>query len=218
MGVEQAGPLDQRRRIMHAAFEVFVERGYGGASTLAIASRARVSKRELYALFGSKQAILTACITWRAERMRLPLDVPVPRSEAALGATLRSFGAVMLREFCQPSTIAMYRLAVAEAERAPEVARMLDSIGYDAVDCAAAALLAGAVQAGLLAGEPASMTTTFFAILMGDALALRLLMRLAEPPDEAAIATRAQAATEVLLALYKPRPEATATLGPAAGQ
>ncbi|MBV8653445.1 MAG: helix-turn-helix transcriptional regulator, partial [Alphaproteobacteria bacterium] len=50
-----------------------MERGYAGASTLEIATRAKVSKRELYALFGNKQGILTALISSRATRMRQPL-------------------------------------------------------------------------------------------------------------------------------------------------
>src|SRR5215467_7649224 len=44
-----------RGRILTAAFEVFQERGYAATSTLEIATRARVSKRELYALVGNKQ-------------------------------------------------------------------------------------------------------------------------------------------------------------------
>src|SRR5579872_5966383 len=46
--------------ILGAAFSVLMERGYAGASTLEIARRARVSKRELYAAFGSKEGILAA--------------------------------------------------------------------------------------------------------------------------------------------------------------
>jgi AcrR family transcriptional regulator len=51
-----------RERILEAAFEAFMKSGYAAASTLEIASRARVSKRELYALVGNKQQMLIACI------------------------------------------------------------------------------------------------------------------------------------------------------------
>jgi len=37
--------------------EAFMELGYHQASTLKIATRAQVSKRELYAAFGNKQAM-----------------------------------------------------------------------------------------------------------------------------------------------------------------
>src|SRR5579885_3200760 len=60
---EGGGDADAvRARILTAAFEAFQERGYGATSTLEIATRARVSKRELYALVGNKQQILIAAI------------------------------------------------------------------------------------------------------------------------------------------------------------
>ena len=67
--IVESAPLPARERILHAAMESFMELGYTEASTLKIATRAQVSKRELYALFGSKQAMLAACIADRAGRM-----------------------------------------------------------------------------------------------------------------------------------------------------
>ena len=61
-----------RERILGAAFEAFRERGYAATSTLEIATRARVSKRELYALVGNKQKMLIAAIAERAKRSRRP--------------------------------------------------------------------------------------------------------------------------------------------------
>jgi AcrR family transcriptional regulator len=54
-------------RILGASFEAFTGEGYAGTSTLDIARRAKVSKRNLYANFGSKHAVLVACIKNRAE-------------------------------------------------------------------------------------------------------------------------------------------------------
>jgi AcrR family transcriptional regulator len=52
-------------RILDAAFQAFTEDGYAGTSTLDIATRAKVSKRDLYANFASKHAVLVAYRTWR---------------------------------------------------------------------------------------------------------------------------------------------------------
>ena len=57
-----------RDRIIEAAFSAFRENGYAQTSTLEIATRAKVSKRELYGLVGDKQKMLVACITERAGR------------------------------------------------------------------------------------------------------------------------------------------------------
>src|SRR5215469_13176389 len=121
-----------RRRILEAAFAAFMKSGYSAASTLEIASRARVSKRELYALVGNKQQMLIACITDRSRRrLEVPIDLPVPRDRETLAQVLSSFGAQLVREVSDPAVIAVFRLAIAEVVHAPEVARALDSIGRE---------------------------------------------------------------------------------------
>src|SRR6516164_4418745 len=47
-----------RAQFLSAAFVAFTKSGYAAASMLEIATRARVSKRELYALVGNKQEML----------------------------------------------------------------------------------------------------------------------------------------------------------------
>ena len=119
-----------RQRIVEAAFSAFMESGFAAASTLEIATRARVSKRELYALVGSKQEMLVACIRERAKRLQMP-DLPEPHDRQALARTLETFGTQLLREVSDPTVIAVFRLAIAEAVRAPEVARALNSLGVE---------------------------------------------------------------------------------------
>jgi len=116
-------------RILGAAFKAFMEAGYAGTSTLDIATRAKVSKRDLYAHFGSKHAMLIACIKSRAERMRLPPDLPAPRTRQMLAATLTAFATTLVRETSDQDVIATFRLAIAEATRSPEIAEALDTAG-----------------------------------------------------------------------------------------
>ena len=114
-------------RIIGAAFEAFVENGYAGTTTLEIATRAKVSKRDLYANFPNKQAVLLQCITNRAARMQLSRDLPAPRSREMLAQILVSFGATVIREVTHPAVMAIYRLAISEAERSPDVAAILNA-------------------------------------------------------------------------------------------
>lgn len=61
MALDEAdGSESSRQRILEAAFKVFSREGYERASTLAIATEAKVSKRDLYANFASKHDILAA--------------------------------------------------------------------------------------------------------------------------------------------------------------
>ena len=191
-----------RDRILGAAFAAFMEHGYERASTLDIATRAKVSKRELYALFESKHAMLTACITERAKRMRLALKLPPPGDRAALAATLNAFGTVILREVCDPKVLAVYRLAIAESDGSPEIAQVLNRVGREANRAALVEFLAGAQANGLIGPvEPATMAARFFALIWEDLL-VRLLLRVANVPKPAEVEQRVRAATEILMALY----------------
>src|SRR5215475_4604272 len=157
-----------RKRVLATAFAVFRKRGFSGASTLEIATRAKVSKRDLYALFGSKHAMLTACIRERASRMRQPLELapPLPNSKETVAATLVELGTSILHVACHPDVLAVHRLAIAESDRAPAIARTLDSSGREANHVALAAWLAKAQAQSLIgAGDPAAMTTQFLAVL-----------------------------------------------------
>ena len=139
-----------RARILDAAFAAFMKSGYAATSTLEIATRARVSKRELYALVGNKQEMLIACISARARRLQVPADLPVPHDRETLAHVLASFGTQLVREITDPTVIAVFRLAIAEAVHAPEVAQALDSIGRETSRAALRQIMARAQASGLL--------------------------------------------------------------------
>jgi AcrR family transcriptional regulator len=198
---EGADEVPARRRILDAAFSAFMERGFAETSTLEIATRARVSKRELYALVGSKQEMLAACIAERAGRLQMPAELPEPTDREALARTLVTFGTQLLREVSDPTVIAVFRLAIAEAVGAPEVARMLNTMGVETSRAAVRLIMTGAQAAGLLGGDTAEMAEQFIGLLWGN-LMTKLLLRVAEPPNSREIARRAHAATAALLQLY----------------
>jgi AcrR family transcriptional regulator len=193
-----------RSRILGAAFDAFVEHGYQETTTIEIATRAKVSKRELYALVGNKQEMLAACIRSRAQRFRMPVDIPEAKDREGLARALAGIGEVLLREVSDRAVIAVFRLAIAEADRAPEIARSLNEIGRAAARSALRAALSRARAARLVDGKPEEMAERFAALLWGD-LMLNLLMRIEEQPLEREIRRRARAAAAALLELYPPR-------------
>jgi len=111
-----------RHRILEAAFSTFIEAGYAATTMLEIARRAHVSKRELYAVVGNKQEMLATCIRERSQRLRPPADLPEPHDRASLEGALIAVGSGLLRETTQDTVVAAFRLAIAEAVHAPEVA------------------------------------------------------------------------------------------------
>jgi AcrR family transcriptional regulator len=190
-----------RERILEAAFRAFSKSGYATTSTLGIATRARVSKRELYQLVGNKQEMLIACIRERAKRLDVPADLPVLRNRETLKQLLISFGTKFVREVSDPTVIAVFRLAIGEAVQAPEVARALDSIGREASRAALRKTMAEAQACGLLTGRPAELAEQFAGLLWGDLL-VSLLLGVAERPTPREIAARARGAAAAFLRLH----------------
>jgi AcrR family transcriptional regulator len=190
-----------RSRILDAAFAAFMKSGYAATSTLEIATLARVSKRELYALVGNKKEMLIACISARATRLQVPADLPVPHDRETLAHVLTSFGTQLVREITDPTVIAVFRLAIAEAAHAPEVAQALDSIGRETSRAALRQIMAQAQGSGLLNGRPAELAEQFGGLLWGN-LMVSLLLGVAERPNSREVAARARDATAAFLQLH----------------
>ena len=190
-----------RARILDAAFAAFMRHGYEAASTLEIATQAKVSKRELYSLVGNKQEMLSSCISARAKRLQVPVGLPVPHDRETLAHVLTSLGAQLLREITDPTVIAVFRLAIAEAVRAPEVAQSLDSIGREASRAALRQIMAGAEDCGLLIGRAGELAEQFGGLLWGN-LMVSLLLGVAKRPDSEEAAHRARGAAAAFLKLH----------------
>ena len=193
-----------RERILEAAFAAFMKNGYGATSTLEIATRARVSKRELYAVVGTKEEMLVACITERARRLEAPADLPEPRDRDGLAALLAAFGAQLLREVTEPTVVGVFRLAIAEALHAPEVAKVLDSVGRGTSRSALRKIMTQACMSGLLDGQPAELSQQFAALLFGDVM-MGLLLQTSKRPSQEEMEARARNAATVLLQLHPKR-------------
>jgi len=195
------GSATVRERILSAAFEAFMERGYAATSTLEIATRARVSKRELYALVGNKQKMLIKAIGERATRLQASADMPTLRDRATLAQVLTAFGIQLVREVSDPDVVAVFRLAIAEAVQAPEVARTLDSLGRETSRAALRHIMSESRAAGLIDGRPADLAEQFAGLLWRD-LMISLLLGVAERPNPRAIEVRARDAAEAFLRLH----------------
>ena len=178
-----------------------MERGYAATSTLEIATRARVSKRELYALVGNKQTMLISAIGERSKRLQAPADMPMLRDRATLAQVLTAVGIQLVREVSHPDVVAVFRLAIAEAVHAPEVARTLDSLGRETSRAALRYIMSESRAAGLIDGRPADLAEQFGGLLWRD-LMISLLLGVAQRPTPRAIEVRARDATEAFLRLH----------------
>jgi AcrR family transcriptional regulator len=200
-------PIDalppRRRAILIAAVAVLMEKGYARASTLEIATRARVSKRELYAEFGSKRGILEALIDAGSAEMQVPLTPAEIGDRHALASALTAYGVAALSTLSNPYVLAMYRLAIAEAPGNTELGEILDTRGREPNRRALVEVMRRGQAAGFLgAGEPDRIAQEFFSLLLGD-LMVWLLVGVNDAPEAQEIRARAERATEAVLALHR---------------
>ena len=123
----------------------------------------------------------------------------MPQTRDALAALLVELGVSILKTVCQPEVLTVFRLAIAESDRAPEIARTLDSNGHEANQKALSELVRKAQSLGLVpAGDPRALAACYIAVLWGDLL-IRLLMRVRQAPTKREIEIRARAAMETLM-------------------
>lgn len=123
---EQIDParIDSRQRILQAAIEVFLEKGYGGARVADIAQRAGYTGGALYVHFPGRTALLAEAIVMEGRRLIGELltelgSVPVGQGVAeALATQMSRPGSTLDRLIIE---------ALALAARDPEAKELLDA-------------------------------------------------------------------------------------------
>jgi TetR/AcrR family transcriptional regulator, mexJK operon transcriptional repressor len=194
---------ERRTAILEAAGRVFFSKGFEGATTLDIATAAGVSKRDLYALFPTKDLILATLIASSVEQFTAPVQFRAPQSRAEALATLEAFARGFLTFLLSPDPVSLYRLAIATAERNPAAGRALKTAGIEATVQRIEAYVGAAAEAGHLALRPADVRFAVVAFLNSTIGRLQM-QRLLEPASQVEpqqIEANVAAALRVLLAL-----------------
>jgi len=108
-------------RILDATLEVFSEFSFEDATTGEIARRARVSKRDIYAYFPNKQALLMGVVIREMQRhdetFRQTIKRPFDGQD--LEGRLREIGHAVVAEILSPTMGVVRRLVVSESINQP---------------------------------------------------------------------------------------------------
>lgn len=115
-------------RILAAAKPIFFREGFEAASVDAIAAAAGVSKKTIYVRFASKEDLFEAVIVRNIEE-NVPTVERAAAEEGPVAERLLRIATVLLEIALTPDCIALRRIAVAEAERFPSFARLLQDHG-----------------------------------------------------------------------------------------
>lgn len=193
----------KRRQILEGAHRVFMELGFDAASMGAIARAAGVSKGTLYVYFDSKEALFSATIADERARLKsvFALDADDPDVEASLKRTGRALVAFIVR----PTNIRAVRTVMGISERIPAVGRAFYEDGPGRGVASFTRFIEAHVRAGRLRAPDPRLAAAQLQMLLQAGLVNELLYDVREPPDEAEIAARVDAAVATFLARYAAR-------------
>jgi TetR/AcrR family transcriptional regulator, mexJK operon transcriptional repressor len=121
----------KRQAILHAARELFVQKGYAGASMDEVAATADVSKVTIYKHFSDKHTLFVAVVTDAIDEAKAGSQTLVDQlgNSTDIEQDLRDFARRHVELVTQPHLVQMRRLIIAEAHRFPDLARAWHRIG-----------------------------------------------------------------------------------------
>lgn len=185
--------------LLAVAREVFLQRGYRGASMDEVARRARISKASLYREHASKSALYAAVVHHWTLAGRDAMRPALERLRASddLRRGLVDLAETMRAGILSPPVVAMRRLVTAEAREQPEVAATyLEESWNTNIRRLAEALQALAGSGRLRIEDPAAAAEQFTWLVIGAPLNARML-------GGDGSATGVDAAVDLFLAGYR---------------
>jgi TetR/AcrR family transcriptional repressor of mexJK operon len=194
----------REEEILRAAFDVFTEKGFHGATMLDVASRARASKATLYARYPSKEALFEALMAWATRQGTDALDAIAADETLDPLTALHRLAAQLLALMLQPKKLALFRIAVAEGNRLSAVGRSYSAFTRDHGMERVRAIVARLLKQGLIEiDDRAEFGHSFIGLLQGE-LFMRALLGTIPAPDREEIDRHARRAVTRLMRAYAP--------------
>jgi TetR/AcrR family transcriptional regulator, mexJK operon transcriptional repressor len=191
-------------KILAGARRVFLEHGFGAATTDMIQQAAGVSKSTVYSYFPNKEALFVAVI--RVECEKLLAQTRAERIEGrTVQETLTRIGTRLLQIVLEPSALALQRIVIAEAHRFPEVGHVFFSAGPVAHNREVAAYLAEADRRGdIHVDDPGTAALQFVGMVLIH-IQLQCLLGVSSPPKAGQIRRIVSAAVDTFIRAHAAR-------------
>ena len=196
--VKSGRPISRREALLQAAAEVFFEQGYVATSIDAIIDRAGGSKRNIYSEFGSKEGLFAAIVTSSADTALSTLSMDEIEGRS-LRETLTAFGQHLMNIYMSPTVIGVYRIAVTEAIRFPDLVRSFYEQGPGRAASQLAEVLELAKKRGEIRTDDCQCAAGHFVGMIRDNLHLQVVLGLRPPPSETEMRKAVASAVEIFL-------------------
>ncbi|WP_421702046.1 TetR/AcrR family transcriptional regulator [Aliiroseovarius sp.] len=189
----------RQQQIETAAYEVLEQKGFAGASMLAIAKAAKASNETLYRWYGDKIGLFSALVEGNAAEVRQMLETGL-EAQADPMQILEDFAPALLTLLLGDRAIALNRAAAADSTGA--LGQAISRSGREAIAPLISQVLEQARADGVLDFDiPQDAVSLFLDLLVGDQQIRRAIGQTKCPtPDEIARrATRALSHFRLLL-------------------
>jgi AcrR family transcriptional regulator len=203
VAAKSARPSSRRETLLRAAAEVFFEQGYAATSIDAIIERAGGSKRNIYNEFGNKEGLFSAIVTENADRVLSTLAIDEIEGHD-LRETLTAFGEHLMGGYMSPTLIGIYRMAVTEANRFPDLVRLFYEQGPGRATSQLAEVLEIAKERGDIQAEDCLRLAGHFVGMIRDNLHLQVILGLRSPPSDKEMRVAVASAVELFLNGVRP--------------
>lgn len=189
----------KRDRILRAALGEFSKNGYAGASMVAIAKRAGVSKPTLYQYIGQKDDIFRAVLEQGRAAILAPLEVAADKDMVGV---LWEFAWAYADYVLHPETLSIARLIIGEAERLPDIALQYHQNGPAQALAGIAAYIEAKRAAGVLRFENSDLAAEHLWSLILSGPRNHALHFPADLPSEAELHRSIQSGLQAFLRAY----------------
>lgn len=195
---KSARPSRRREALLQAAAEVFFEQGYAATSIDAIIERAGGSKRNIYNEFGNKEGLFAAIVTENADKVLSTLAIEEIQGRN-LRETLTVFGQHLMGGYMSPTLIGIYRMAVTEANRFPDLVKSFYDQGPGRATTQLAEVLEIAKERGEIRADDCLRLAGHFVGMIRDNLHLQVILGLRSPPSDKEMKAAVASAVELFL-------------------
>ncbi len=196
--------------ILRAAFDVFEEHGLHSATMLDVAKRAKVSKETLYARFDSKEGLFYALLAWGCRQSAMNLEEFAANENSDPVADLHAYARAMATSIMRKESLAVYRMAVGESGRNPELGRAFDEMSCNGTEDFLGRLAPRLAALGVIEPTEASELSETFVGLMRGNFHHSLLTTSRAEASTAELEAWADRAVRLLLRAYAPQQSAHA--------
>jgi AcrR family transcriptional regulator len=194
----------KRRKILDGARQVFAEQEFERATVDQIAARAGVSKATVYNHFQDKQALFLAAVAELCDDFRADLERCLEDPVGDPEQVLQSIGEQVMMVSLSPSTSCLFRQAIAETQRLPEIGRMVfERATLPMQETVASHLRRWNAAGALRIDDPRSAAIAFVALCHGD-LVIRLRLGVLERPVDDQVRETVRRAVSIFVRAHRP--------------